>query len=82
LAINDQWQAVPESSVRWRITDSKGVEKAAGDWPVTMPEDSVTKLGVAEWTAAGTWPHELHAEVRSRSGELISENVFAFQVSN
>jgi beta-mannosidase len=81
-AINDQWQAVPESRVRWRITDSRGAEKAAGDWPVTMPEDSVTKLGVAEWTAAGTGPHELHAEVRSGSGELISENVFAFQVSN
>ena len=81
-AINDQWQAIPESRIRWRITDSRGVEKAAGDWPVTMPEDSVTKLGVAEWTATGTGPHELHAEVRSRSGELVSENVFAFQVSN
>ncbi len=30
-AINDQWQAIPESRIRWRITDSKGVEKAAGD---------------------------------------------------
>jgi hypothetical protein len=58
------------------------VEKAAGAWPVNMSEDSVMKLGLAEWTAAGTGPHELHAEVRSRSGELISENVFAFQVTN
>jgi hypothetical protein len=46
-----------------------------------MAEDSATKLGSAEWTASAPGPRELHAEVRNQSGQLISENVFNFQVT-
>jgi hypothetical protein len=47
-----------------------------------MGEDSASKLGEAEWTAAGSGEHQLHAEVRDQSGGLVSENVFDFRVSN
>jgi hypothetical protein len=81
-AINDRWEPVPNASIHWRITDTHKVELASGQWPVSMSEDSVLKLGEAEWTAAGSGDHELHAEVRDQSGSLVSENVFAFRVSN
>jgi beta-mannosidase len=81
-AINDRWEPVPNASVHWRITDTHKVELASGQWPVSMSEDSVLKLGEAEWTAAGSGDHELHAEVRDQSGSLVSENVFAFKVTN
>jgi hypothetical protein len=66
--------------VTWKIVDAQGAERAAGQWPVSMAEDSVQKLGVAEWAAAGKGPHELRAEVRDGAGQLISENLFGFEI--
>jgi beta-mannosidase len=80
-AINDSWDSIPNAAIRWRILNSEGKQEAGGDWPVTMAEDSATKLGSAEWTASAPGPRELHAEVRNQSGQLISENVFNFQVT-
>ena len=80
-AINDRWESVPNASIHWKITDGHGAEQAAGNWPVSMFEDSAAKIGDAEWVAAGPGPHELHAEIRSQSNELISENIFSFQVT-
>jgi len=57
------------------------VERAAGQWPISMSEDSVQQLGTAEWTAAGKGHHELHAEVRAQAGKLISGNLFEFEVA-
>lgn len=79
-AINDQWEPVPDATIRWRIVDSNGQEKANGQWPVSMAEDSAQKAGSVEWVAAGKGPCELHAEVRDRSGKQISENIFEFQI--
>jgi beta-mannosidase len=79
-AINDLWEPVPGATVRWRIVDPHGGEKAAGQWPVSMAEDSVQKLGTAEWSTDGKGPHELHAEVHDQNGKIISENVFEFNV--
>jgi hypothetical protein len=80
-AINDRWDAVPGASVRWRILDSRGAQCADGQWSLSMPEDSSSRLGPAEWTAAGRGPHELHAEVRDHAGQLLSENIYPFEVS-
>ncbi len=80
--INDKWEPVPNASVHWRILDSQGAQKAAGEWPATMAEDSVRQLGTVEWSAAGKGPHELRAEVRDQSGKPISENIFEFQVTD
>ena len=80
-AINDRWEPVPKATIQWHIWDNMHVEKAAGQWLLTMGEDSVQKLGTAEWTTAGKGPHELHAEVRDSAGKLISENVFEFEVA-
>ena len=80
-AINDQWDPVPNATIRWRIVDAQGVEKATGQWPAAMPEDSAQQLGTVEWTAAGRGPHELRAEVRDQAGRPLSENIFDFEVS-
>jgi beta-mannosidase len=79
-AINDDWKPVPNATIRWRILDGQAKEKASGKWPVSMPEDSVQRLGTAEWEAAGHGAYELRAEVLDERGKRISENVFEFQV--
>ncbi len=81
-AINDQWEAVPNATIRWRVVDALGRQKAAGQWPVSMAEDSAQELGTAEWLAAGRGPHALRAEVRDQQGRMISENVFEFEVTD
>jgi beta-mannosidase len=80
-AINDQWDPVPNATVHWRIVDAQGAQQAAGQWPAEMAEDSVRKLGNAEWTATGIGPHQLRAEVRDAEGRPISENIFDFEVT-
>lgn len=79
-AINDKWAAVPDASIRWSIVDSSTNQCAEGQWPVSMAADSVQRIGAAEWIATGAGPHELHAQVRDHSGQVISENVFNFDV--
>ena len=79
-AINDRWEPVPDATVRWRILDAEGREKAAGDLGAAMAADSARQVGTAEWTAAGRGHHELRAEVRDQAGQSISENVFEFEV--
>ena len=81
-AINDKWEPVPNAKIGWRILDSKGAEKATGQLPVSMAEDSVQQLGAAEWTVAGKGPHQLRAEVRDQTGKTVSENVFEFEVTD
>ncbi len=80
-AINDRWEPMQNANIHWRILDGQGKESAAGQWPVTMPEDSVQQLGNAEWVASGKGPHQLRAEVRDESGKAVSENVFEFEVT-
>jgi beta-mannosidase len=81
-AINDRWEPVANATVHWRILDAQGTQKATGEWPASMAEDSARQLGNVEWPAAGKGPHELHAEVRDAAGKSISENVFEFQVAD
>lgn len=80
-AINDRWEAIPGAKIQWRIVDSTGTQLATGEWPVSMPEDSVFKVGSINWVASGSGAHEVHAEVRDRGGGLVSENVFTFDVT-
>jgi beta-mannosidase len=80
-AINDNWEPLDNCSIQWRITDARGARKATGQWPVSMPADSVSKLGFAEWSAVGRGNHQLHAEVKDQNGKVLSENIFAFEVT-
>ena len=79
-AINDGWEAVPDASIHWYILDSQARQCASGSWPVSMAPDSVSKLGLASWTAESAGLHELQAEVRDHAGQLISTNIFRFEV--
>jgi len=81
-AINDQWEPLPDATIHWRIVDAQGAEKAAGQWPAAMAEDSARQLGNAEWMATGRGSHELRAEVHDQAGRLISENIFEFEVTD
>jgi beta-mannosidase len=81
-AINDKWEPIPNATIRWRIIDARGTQNTSGQFSVSMAEDSVCRLGSAEWTATGAGPHELHAEVSDQAGKPISENVFAFEVTD
>jgi beta-mannosidase len=80
-AINDRWEPVPDAIIGWRIVDGKGTEQASGQCPVGMPEDSVQRVGQAEWTATSAGPYQLRAEVRGHSSFVLSENVFEFEVT-
>ncbi len=80
-AINDQWEPIPNAEVRWHIRNPKAEETCSGRWQVSMPVDSVQRLGTAEWSASGIGPHELRAEVIDSAGRKISENVFEFEVT-
>ena len=67
-------------TVRWRVTDSAGAQKATGEWAVDMGPDSAQKLGDVSWTAAAPGAYQLHAEVRASDGRLVSDNLFEFEV--
>ncbi|MEP0844727.1 MAG: hypothetical protein HRF43_18670, partial [Phycisphaerae bacterium] len=79
-AVNDRWEPVPGAAVRWRIVNRAGAEQVAGQWPCSMPADSVQKLGLVQWTPAGPGEYELRAEVIGQDGKPISDNVYAFTV--
>jgi beta-mannosidase len=79
-AINDNWEAVPEANVRWRVINAQAAEQATGCWPVSMPADSAEKLGDAQWTATMPGTYELRARVEANGGKTLSENVFEFEV--
>jgi beta-mannosidase len=80
-AINDNWEALPDATVRWRIRNARGGEQAASLWHLSLPEDSVQVLGNAQWTAGSPGQYELRAEVRNPAKGLVSENVFSFEVT-
>jgi hypothetical protein len=80
-AINDRWEPVPDAAVRWRILDARGAECAAGQWRVSMAEDSASELGSARWTASAPGAYELRAQVTDRKGQPLSENIFSFEVA-
>ena len=79
-SVQYDWEAVPDATVQWRIVDDKGALNASGQWMISIGEDSVAKLGLAEWTANGAGHHQLRAEV-NHAGRVISENIFEFEVT-
>jgi beta-mannosidase len=80
-AINDRWELFANATVRWRIVDAKKSESASGQWQLSLPEDSVQKLGAVQWRTEGRGQYELHAQVHDATGSPISENVFEFEVN-
>jgi beta-mannosidase len=80
-AINDRWDAVPNATIHWRILNSAGTMQSSGEWHASLPEDSAQKLGDLSWTAGDPGSYELRAEVRTGPQDVISENVFEFEVT-
>jgi hypothetical protein len=80
-AVNDRWQAVPNTTIRWRIVDQAGAPLASGEWRRSLPEDSIQKLGNVKWPAGTAGQYELRAEVVAEDGQPISENIFEFTVA-
>jgi beta-mannosidase len=81
-AINDRWESIPDAKVSWQIRSAKGNEACAGQWTLSMAQDSVQRLGTAEWIAAGKGPHELRAQILDQNGHQLSENIFEFDVTD
>jgi beta-mannosidase len=79
-AVNDNWEAVPGASVRWRIVSSSVAELASGSFAAPMTADSAGHLGDVEWHPAKPGNYELRAEVIDVSGKRISENIYEFTV--
>ena len=80
-AVNDRWQAVPNTTIRWRIVSQTDAPQASGEWRCSLPEDSIQKLGEVKWPAGTAGQYELRAEVVAEDGQPISENVFEFSVA-
>ena len=78
--VNDNWYAIPGAHIRWRIVDSSGAEAKRGDLSVDIAEDSSRKLDELRWKLASPGMYELHAEVLSREGRRLSENLYEFEV--
>ncbi|MDW8354379.1 MAG: glycoside hydrolase family 2 TIM barrel-domain containing protein [Bryobacterales bacterium] len=78
--VNDLWASVPGASVRWKIRDAKGVERARGQLSRDVGADSVLDLGEVEWEPEASGRYELQAEIRDAKGVLRADNLYAFRV--
>ncbi len=79
-AINDNWTALPDARIEWRIVDASGAIQQSGAWAAAMDADSSHKLGDASWQAKAPGGYRLMAQVKDGAGKSISENVFEFSV--
>ena len=78
--VNDHWYGIPGARIKWKIVDSSGAATSRGELGVNIAEDSSVKLEELQWKAATAGKYELHAEVFSREGKRLSENVYEFEV--
>ncbi|HKQ07284.1 MAG TPA: glycoside hydrolase family 2 TIM barrel-domain containing protein [Blastocatellia bacterium] len=78
--INDHWYAIPGARVRWKIVDASGAAITAGEMAVNIEADVSAKLTDVRWQPAVAGKYELRAEVMSRDGERLSENLYEFDV--
>jgi beta-mannosidase len=79
-AVNDRWDPIPNATLRWKITGS-AAGLPSGQFPVSLPADSVERLGTAEWKPSTPGAYQLHAEMLDAQGKLISENIYEFTVT-
>ncbi len=79
-AINDLWDAIPNTRIVWKIVDSSGKAVHEGTYRLDMAADSVKKLGDISWPAAAPGAYELRAEVIDGAGGKRSENLFEFKI--
>lgn len=78
--INDRWEALPNATIRCRIVSATGETVHEDAWSAPLPADSAQPVGEVIWTAGRPGSYELRAEVRNEAGEVISENVFEFEI--
>lgn len=79
-AVNDLWEPLPQARLRWRIVGPAGQEAARGEFPVSVLADSVVPVGLCAWTAGSPGAYQVRAEILRGSGEVVSENIFEFEV--
>jgi beta-mannosidase len=78
--INDHWYAMNGARIKWKIVDSSGAAATGGELSVNIAEDSSVKLDDLRWKPASAGKYELRAEVFSKAGERLSENIYEFEV--
>ena len=81
-AVNDGWDAVPNATVRWKVTDAGGETLREGQYPVSLASDSVVRLGDVEWKAGAAGAYALRAEFVDAAGRVVSENIYEFHVDS
>jgi len=79
-AVNDRWEAMPGSTLHWRIVGPGGKACSEGSIAVELPADSSLRVGEAAWTTASPGAYQLRAELTDPQGRRIAENIFEFQV--
>ena len=79
-AVNDSWEIVPGASIRWQIREKSGKALLEGEWGVSLAPDSVQKLGEVIWKTTAPGAYELRTETHNAKGQLISDNIFEFEV--
>jgi beta-mannosidase len=80
-AINDRWEPVPGARIEWQVVNATGARLAGGSLPASMPADSSKRIGDAEWKPANPGAYQLRAAIHDRTGAVISENIFEFEVT-
>ena len=73
-AVNDTWSEISAGRIEW------SVGSVSGKFDAPMEADSSRKVGTVEWVAGAPGAYELRARVVDRSGKMLSENVFEFEV--
>lgn len=80
--INDRWAEVAQARVSWRVVDEMGQSiTGEGDLaPVTLPSDSSFKWRDVRFKIDRPGRYTLWATIREKSGKIISENNYEFEV--
>ena len=80
--INDRWEEIPQARVGWRVlrADGSEVQRKDDDPPVTLAADSSLKWQEVAFQLAQPGRYVLWATIRDRSGQVISENNYEFEI--
>lgn len=80
---NDRHQAFDGASLMWRITDAEGALLDERSLTLSIPEDSSEVVEEVNWPIPGdaAGGYRMEAEVKDRSGEVLSRNYFECKVT-
>ena len=79
---NDLYETYEDASMSWCIRDTEGEILEQGDKIVSIPEDSSQIVENLFWSIpqSAQGNHKVEAEVKDKTGKLLSSNYFEFKV--